>query len=99
MNPIDAGMRRILWYVFTATRGGVTRIRIMDLLMQRPYNANQLSTELSMDYKTVQHHIKILETNKLIVSEDKKYGTMYFPSQMFEQSDGTYNEIKSKMVK
>ena len=34
-------------------------------------NANKLSTDLKLDYKTVQHHIKILEQNGLIVSSQK----------------------------
>lgn len=85
--------------MFFGTRGGPTRIKIVDLIKDRPYNVNQLSTEIKMDYKTVQHHIKILEDNKIIVPEEKKYGTMYFHSQMFEQSIDIFNEIKQKILK
>ncbi len=88
--------RRILWYVFATSRGGPTRIRIIDLLLKRPYNMNQLSTTLKMDYKTIQHHIKILEDNRIIVPEEKKYGTIYFPSPMFEDVMEEFEEIKKK---
>ncbi len=97
-GEIDAGFKRILWYVFFATRGGITRIRIVEKIKERPYNINQLSKELKLDYKTVMHHIKVLEDNKIIVAEEKKYGTIYFPSHMFEQGEELFKEIKEKVL-
>jgi len=88
---------RILWYVFATTRGGPTRIAIMELLIKRPYNMHQISKELHLDYKTIQHHIKMLEENKVITPEEKKYGTIYFPSGMFEEVKDIFNEIKNKV--
>ena len=88
---------RILWYVFATTKGGPTRIRIVDLLLKRPYNMHQISKELGLDYKTVQHHIRVLEENKIIVPEEKKYGGIYFPSGGFEEVKDIFNEIKNKM--
>lgn len=96
MDMLD-NYKRILWYVFATTRGGPTRIKILELLSERPYNMNQLSTKLGADYKTIQHHIKILDNNKVIVADEKKYGTIYFPSQYFEQTRATFDEIKSKL--
>ena len=89
--------RRILWYVFATTRGGPTRIRIVELILKRPYNMHQISKKLKLDYKTVQHHIKILMENKIIIAEEKKYGTIYFPSAMFEDVKDIFEEIKNKM--
>jgi predicted transcriptional regulator len=94
---MNGNFGRVLWYVFATSRGGPTRIRIMKMLLKRPYNMNQLSTELKMDYKTIQHHIKILEDNKIIVPEEKKYGTIYFPSKMFEDVKGIFDEIERRM--
>jgi predicted transcriptional regulator len=97
MRPdLAQNFKRILWYVFFATKGGINRISIVEKLEERPYNMNQLSKELSLDYKTVMHHIKVLMDNKIIVPEEKKYGTIYFPSQMFEQCRDMFGEIKSK---
>ena len=92
-----ANIKRVLWYVLTGTRGGVTRIRILNTLRERPCNINQLSERLKMDYKTIQHHIKILEDNKLIISEGEKYGVMYFTSPTFEASSEAFAEIVRKM--
>ena len=98
-DAYSANIKRVFWYVFAGTKGGLTRINIIDLLRNRPYNINQLSDELKMDYKTIQHHIKVLEDNKIITYEEKKYGTMYFTSQMFEQFKDAYEEIKNKLKK
>lgn len=93
---MNENYRRVLWYVFATTRGGPTRIKIINLIMKRPYNMNQLSKKLGMDYKTVQHHIKILEENRIIVAEEKKYGSIFFLSQLFESEKEIFEEIKKR---
>jgi predicted transcriptional regulator len=90
-------IKRVLWYIFAGTKGGPTRLKIVELLRKRPFNTNQLSIKLGMDYKTIQHHIKILEENKIIVPSNNKYGAVYFPSQLLEQVMETFEEIKSKI--
>ena len=91
-------IKRVMWYVFAGTKGGPTRIRIIELLVERPFNINQLSSKLKMDYKSVQHHIRMLEENRLITgSEEKKYASMYFVSQIFAQGKEAFEEIKNKV--
>ena len=99
MGFYDTNIKRVMWYLFAGMRGGTTRIRIMDLLHNRPYNMNQIGKELHLDYKTVQHHIKVLVENRLITSEEKKYGTIYFPSQIFEMNRKIFEEINEKVNK
>ncbi len=94
---MNGNFGRILWYVFATSKGGPTRIRIVDLLESRPYNMHQISKELKMDYKTIQHHIRVLEENRVLTAEEKKYGTIYFPSAMFENVKDIFNEIKNKV--
>ncbi len=50
----------VFWLLFVGSRGAANRIRIMSVLRNRPRNRNQLATELDLDYKNIQHHIKIL---------------------------------------
>ncbi len=95
----DTNMKRVMWYLFAGMRGGVSRMRIINLLLKRPYNMNQIGKELGMDYKTIQHHVKVLSENRLITSEEKKYGTIYFTSQIFEQNKGIFEEISKKLNK
>lgn len=94
---IVPNIKNVLWYVLAGTRGGPTRIKILKLLKERPYNSNQLSTVLEMDYKTVQHHLKVLEENRLITTGERTYGKMYFLSQIFEQSIEIFEEIVNKI--
>jgi len=66
-------------YLFLGTRGGYNRARIAELLKEAPLNPNQISERLRLDYKTVQHHIKLLEENGVIVPSSKgSYGAIYF---------------------
>jgi DNA-binding transcriptional ArsR family regulator len=94
-------MKRVLWYLIAGSRGGVNRARIIEALHDRPYNANQLSQELDLDYKTIQHHIKVLEDHNIIVNSmgEKKYGAMIFLSDRMEDNFPVFLEILSKMKK
>ncbi len=93
---LDAeGMRRLLWYLLAGTKGGITRIHIISLLKERPYNINQLSTKLKMNYKSIEHHIKVMEENNIIMSSEKKYGAVYFLSQRIDFT--AFEEIKKKL--
>lgn len=94
-------MKRILWYLIAGSRGGTNRARIIEALHDRPYNVNQLSLELDLDYKTIQHHIKILKDHNILVnsSGEKKYGEMIFLTNRMEENYPIFLEIQSKMKK
>ena len=93
-------LKQSLWHMLAGTRGGVTRIEIIELLRKRPYNTNQLHEELKLDYKTIQHHLKILIDESIITSSDKnKYGNMYFLSPLFEENIRLFDEILEKIGK
>jgi len=96
---LDPNTKRLLWYLFAGSKGAHNRIRIIDLLKERPSNINQLSESLGLDYKGVQHHISVLEKNNLITKAGEKYGVLYFISDYLEYNIETYNEVKSKIVK
>ncbi len=62
----DKQTRKLLLYLFTSTRGGFTRLRIIIHLLDHPYNTHQLAQVLDLDYKAVQHHMKVLEKNNMV---------------------------------
>ena len=93
----ESHFRHLMWYVFAGTRGGAMRIKMRELHRNRPYNAHQLCTELSVDYRTILHHIKILIDNEFIVFEGKKYGGVFFMTEMFESQLPTFQEILNKI--
>lgn len=73
-------MEAVLWYVLTGTRGGVNRVRILRTLNERPRNANQLAEALSLDYKTIRHHLDVLVENGILQNSGNDYGAVYLPS-------------------
>ena len=79
-------MEKLIWWLIAGMKGGINRARIIHLLHQRPYNANQIAEKLGLDYKTTRHHLEVLEKNDIITaSGGKKYGRMYFLSHLMEK--------------
>ena len=95
----DPYVKRLLWYIFAGSRGGLNRLRIIGVLKEKPLNINQLAKELALDYKAIQHHIKILEKNNLVISVGEKYGITYFISTFLEVNMETLKEIEKKLDK
>lgn len=91
-------MKKLLWWLF-AGKGGVSRARIINKLNERPYNAHQIAEELNLDYKTIRHHLNILEKNKIITSSGEKYGMMYFLSDGMEKNYFIFKEIWNSLNK
>lgn len=93
----DRQTKRLLFYLFTGTRGGYTRLRVVMLLLKRPYNTHQLAQELDLDYKAVQHHMKILEKNNLVTKIGEKYGAIFHLSNFLEYNIRALDEAIDKL--
>jgi DNA-binding transcriptional ArsR family regulator len=92
-------LKYLLGWLIAGTRGGATRTKIIETLKETPQNANQLATQLGMDYRTIRHHLKVLEKNKLITTAGESYGTTYFLSPLLEENYGLFEEIVNRMWK
>ncbi|MCU0860174.1 MAG: winged helix-turn-helix domain-containing protein [Thermoplasmata archaeon] len=93
-------MNRLLWWILAGTKGGPNRARIIELLHERPLNANQIAEKLGMDYKTVRHHLSVLAENDIIVTTaDGKYGAMYFLSSQIEHNYAEFEQIREQIGK
>jgi DNA-binding transcriptional ArsR family regulator len=98
--PGDPAFRRLLYYLLASTRGGFNRVPILRYLKANPVNGNKLSIALKLDDKTVQHHIKILQQNQLIISSQKDFdGEVYFVSSYLEAEYLFLEEIWAQVVK
>lgn len=95
----DPDVKRLLWYVFAGSRGGLNRLKIILSIKENPQNINQLAKNLGLDYKAIQHHIRILEKNNLITSIGEKYGIAYFISTFLEVNMEAFEEIEKKLEK
>jgi len=93
-------MKQLLWYLLAGTRGGPTRIMIIDAIRNKPQNAHQLAQLLKLDYKTVQHHLKVLvENNIFSVVKKGEYGATYFLSAEFEANKEHFEHIRNHYVR
>ena len=95
----DPDVKRLLWFIFTGSRGGLNRLKIISKIRINPQNINQLAKEMNIDYKEIQHNIKVLEKNNLITKMGEKYGVAYFPSSFLEANMVTFEEIEGKLDK
>jgi DNA-binding transcriptional ArsR family regulator len=99
---MSAGARQLkylLGWLIAGTRGGPTRARIIETLNETPQNANQLANLLGMDYRTIRHHLKVLEKNRVITSAGEGYGMTYFLSPLMEENYALFEEILKKIWK
>jgi DNA-binding transcriptional ArsR family regulator len=92
---VSAALRQLLWYLIAGTRGGPNRARIIEALHDRPYNANQLSEALGLDYRTTRHHLDLLQRNGLITRPGgDAYASPYFLSPYLEGNYPVFEEIR-----
>lgn len=95
----DPYAKRLLWFVFAGSKGGINRIRLISVLRKTPLNTNQLAKELGLDYKAIQHHLGVLEKNNLVTKVGDKYGATFFISTFLEVNLETFDEIVTKLEK
>ena len=92
-------VKRLLWWLIAGSVGGLNRAKIIHLLKEHPYNANQITEELKLDYKTVRHHIEVLEKNNLITSIGSGYGKMYCLSPLLDENFQVFSDIWDEIGK
>ena len=76
------------------------RAKIIDSLIKKPRNANQLAKDLKVDYKTIRHHLRVLYENSMIVIVNKEaYSATYFISSLMKENIITFEEIWKRFGK
>ncbi|MCV0409280.1 winged helix-turn-helix domain-containing protein [Nitrosopumilus sp.] len=93
----DKQTRKLFLYLFTSTRGGFTRLRIIMHLLEKPFNTHQLAQTLDLDYKAVQHHMRVLEKNNMVSKIGEKYGAIFHLSNFLELNIHTLEEAIDKL--
>ena len=93
----DPDFRRLLLFLRGGSRGGENRARIIRRLRAKPSNMNQLAGDLGLQYKAVQHHVRILVNNSLLVTSGEKYGMVYSLNPWFEAHIDVFEQICGKL--
>ena len=93
----DPDLRRLLFFLLGGSRGGENRARIIRSLREKPSNMNQLAGQLNLQYKAIQHHIRILTNSSLLVSSGEKYGTIYSLTPWFEAHIDIFYQVCEKL--
>ena len=87
-------IKYLLWWLISGTKGGKTRGRLILALRQRPANANQIAQVMAVDYKTVRHHLEVLQRNGLVTyAGEGCYGATYFLSPHLDENYVVFEEI------
>jgi len=68
MSSRNRVLKHMLQWLIAGSRGGPNRARLIIAIRDEPMNANQLCDILEVDYRTVRHHLDILEKNGLVTS-------------------------------
>lgn len=95
----DPYARRLLWFVFAGSRGGMNRLKMVKILRERPLNANQLAKEMGLDYKAVTHHVGVLEKNNMLSRVGEKYNVTFFVSNFLEANMDSFDDISVELEK
>ena len=79
--------------------GGETTTLIIDKILAEPYNKNQLSNTLKLDYNTITHHHKIMKNHDYVMEIKFENIKFYHPSDKLIKSLKEYYIIKEHMKK
>jgi DNA-binding transcriptional ArsR family regulator len=93
----DPHLKDLFSSVFTGMSGRYTRMRIICAITEVPMNSLELSKKLNLDYKTIQHNIKVLESNSLIDREGEGYGDIFFASELISSNLPTLYKVIRKV--
>ena len=100
-DSVDPAFKRLIMYLLVGTKGGFNRLQIMRLIREEPLNPNKIGEKLGLDYKTIQHHLKILRENSIVVTSSPSgtYGAMYFLTPYVEKNIALVDDIWARFGK
>lgn len=92
--PNQKALRRAFLFSIYGTRGGPVRLTLLRILSKNRMNINQISNQLKLDYKTVQHHMRVLEKSGFVNKEALSAENVYSLSVLVSSNKDLMNEIK-----
>ena len=90
-------MNDLFYWLFIGTKGGINRIKIVKLLYENPYNAKNISDKLELNYKTVRHHLRLLEEHDIVTTPPGiRYGAVNFLTEEMKENYDLLEKIQEK---
>ena len=86
-----------LYSMLMGSDGGRTRMKIIDEILIKPCNANQLSKRLKLDYKTITYHLDIICRHRYMTREKCEKKTYYYPSDRLIKNIEEYIDIRKQI--
>lgn len=83
-----------LQYLLLGKKGGKTSAKIIEKILVRPYNPNQLAKLLNLSYNTVQYHFRIMQKYNLIEKTSSGYGSIYEATPKLIKESEHFYELK-----
>ncbi len=91
-------LKQKLLYLILGQKGGNNRARILKLLKERPYNINQMAEKMDVNYRTIKHHIEMLERNDIVSgSKTGGYGEVYYLIPKLEEDEKLFEDLMRKV--
>lgn len=85
---------RTLEMILLQRKGGKTTARIIEQILKRPYNSNQISKLLKISYNTASRHFQIMLKYKIVEKKEISYATYYFASEALLNVKDEFYRIK-----
>ncbi len=73
-------------WLIEASAGGKTRARILLALREKPMNPHMLARRLGLNYRTITHHLRILEKHGLVERLYQGHGAPYALTSEVEEN-------------
>jgi CTP-dependent riboflavin kinase len=86
--------KNALVFLLLQRKGGQTTARVIERLLIRPYNSNQMADALNVSYNTAAYHLRLMLKNKLIEKRNSNYGTYYVATEKLLNEKDSFEEIK-----
>jgi DNA-binding transcriptional ArsR family regulator len=93
----DEEFRRLLWFLLGGSRGGENRAKILAAIKSRPSNLNQLAKLIGVDYRSVQHHMTVLQKNNLVLSSGERYGVVFSVHPYLNYHFETFQQVCAQL--
>ena len=86
-----------LYSMLMGSDGGKARMKIIDEILIKPSNANQLSKRLKLDYKTITYHLDIICSHRYVTKEKFEKKIFYYPGDRLIKNLDEYIDIRKQI--